>query len=91
MTGYPLDGGQPQWTLALQLLAEQCDRIAELEGLVRFREFERDQAYRVLGAKERPATEGERAGGAGCFSAISAAKGAADGFGTAVAGSCLED
>lgn len=57
MTGYPLDGGEPQWTLALQQLAEQQERIAVLEGLVRFREFERDQAYAVL-AKERPATEG---------------------------------
>lgn len=56
MTGYPLDGGEPRWTLALLQLAEQRERIRVLEGLVRFREFERDQAYRVLGAKERPAT-----------------------------------
>lgn len=45
---YPLDGGEPQWTLALQQLAEQRERIVVLEGLVRFREFERDQAYDAL-------------------------------------------
>lgn len=34
----------------LDVLAEQRARIVELEGLVRFREFERDQAWRALEA-----------------------------------------
>lgn len=58
MTGYPLDGGEPQWTLALLQLAEQQGRIAELEARLNLRTFERDQAYNVLrmNLKERPAT-----------------------------------
>lgn len=32
----------------LDVLAEQRARITELEGLVRFREFERDQAYNTI-------------------------------------------
>lgn len=34
----------------LDVLAEQRARIVELERLVRFREFERDQAYDVIRA-----------------------------------------
>lgn len=37
----------------VELLASQRERIAELEALVAFREFERDQAYAVLRAREK--------------------------------------
>lgn len=37
----------------VELLASQRERIAQLEALVAFREFERDQAYRVLEARAR--------------------------------------